>query len=137
MVIQTLLFSLLIVTIVILYFVGFIPGTGRKLFRDIKFIEELEITSQILNELYEMFEYEVRTESNEFETFKNKAYVQRWIKLGTERKNTLKEYGDIFVLDGGIVDAKKYVDIKMTMHLDNEFGKPVSKHTSILDELRN
>ena len=137
MVIPALLFSLLIVTIVILYFAGFIPGTGPKLFRDIKFIEELEITSQILNQLYEMFEYEVRTESNEFETFKNKAYVQRWIKLGTERKNTLKEYGDIFVLDGGMVDAKKYVDIKMTMHLDSEFGKPVSKHTTVLDELRN
>ena len=137
MVIPALLFSLLIVTIVILYFAGFIPGTGPKLFRDIKLIEELEITSQILNQLYEMFEYEVRTESNEFETFKNKAYVQRWIKLGTERKNTLKEYGDIFVLDGGMVDAKKYVDIKMTMHLDSEFGKPVSKHIAILDELRN
>jgi hypothetical protein len=137
MVIPTLLFSLLIVTIVILYFTGFIPGTGPKLFRDINFIEEMEITSQILKQLYEMFEYEVRTESDEFETFKNRAYVQRWIKLGTERKNTLKEYGDIFVLDGGIIDAKKYIDSRMITHLDNEFGKPVSKHMTILDELRN
>ena len=137
MVIPALLFSLLVVTLVVIYFAGFLPGTGPKLFRDIKFDEEMKMTSQILKQLYEMFEYEVQTASDEFETFKNRAYVQRWIKLGTERKNTLKEYGDIFVLDGGMVDAKKYVDIKMTMHLDSEFGKPVSKHTTVLDELRN